>query len=328
MRIIFEEHISKRKPPINIINEDISLFKHELEKNIGNTHLMKILNGFLLNDIIIKFGYNLKHFLRYTLVHPTITNKGIIKRVLLFRRGIKTIETGVWIIDDWSTGYFHWLTDALPRLLASKRNDEKWPIILPERYRQYSYVTESLNILEEQVIYYNTRTPLKVKKLLITSHTADTGNYNHILINELRNKFLNKFITNGCRKIFISRLKAAKRKISNEHEVIVLVKSYGYEIHYFEDYTFKKQIEIMSQTKNLIGLHGAGLTNLLFMREDSKVLELRNKNDAHNNCYFSLASELNLKYYYQLNHGNKDDTHSVDITVNIDELRKNIERME
>lgn len=167
--------------------------------------------------------------------------------------------------------------------------------------------------------------PLRVRELLISSHTANTGNYNHILINELRNKFIIEGETS--RKIFISRLKASKRKITNEHEVIALLKLYNYEIHYFEDYAFSKQIEIMSQAKHLIGLHGAGLTNMLFMKEGGKVMELRNFNDADNNCYFSLASELNLHYYYQLNKSNNIDTHITDITVDIDKLKTNIEKM-
>ncbi|WP_310557750.1 glycosyltransferase family 61 protein [Flavobacterium sp.] len=327
MRIVFQEHISKRKQPINIENKDILLFEHEFEKKIRNSHYILILNGFILNGIIIKFGTNLKQYLSYALVHPILSNKKILKKVFLFRRGFTTIEKGVWIIDNMSLGYFHWLTDALPRLLASKRDGEQYQVLLPESYKQFSYISESLSFLGEQIIYYNAQTPLKVKKLLVTSHTADTGNYNPILINELRNKFLYNNTNKSDRKVFISRLKAPRRKIINEEEVINLLKLYGYEIHCFEDYTFKKQIEIMSQTKHLIGLHGAGLTNMLFMKENSKVLELRNLNDNHNNCYFSLASELNLNYFYQLNQGNRNETYSADIIVDINELRKNIEKM-
>jgi len=50
----------------------------------------------------------------------------------------------------------------------------------------------------------------------------------------------------------------------------------------------------------LIGIHGAGLTNILFMPKGASVLELRRKDDSHNNCYFSLASALELNYFYQL----------------------------
>lgn len=330
MRIIFKEHISKREQPKNIENDDVLLFEHEFEKKIRDTHLIIISNGIVLQDIIVKLLESPRKYLRYTLAHPTITIKYIFKRFLAFKRGLNTIEKGVWIIDNWSLGYFHWLTDALPRLLASNREEKHYPVILPERYKQISYITESLNLLEAQIIYYNEQIPLRVKELLITSHTADTGNYNHILINELRNKLRNKFTIAGDpnRKVFVSRLKAAYRKITNEHEVIDLLKSFNYEIHYFEYYAFSKQVEIMSQAKHLIGLHGAGLTNMLFMKEGGKILELRNLNDSHNNCYFSLASELNLHYYYQLNEGNNNDTHIVDITVDIEKLRKNIEKME
>jgi capsular polysaccharide biosynthesis protein len=324
MKIIYEEHLSKRKQPANLKNDDITLFQHEFEKKVINTHLLKLSNGIILKDLIIELWQTPHKYKSYSLAHPKITKKSIIQRFLFFRRGLKKINKGVWIIDDLSTMYFHWLTDAITRLEASNSEGEIYPIILPNQYRQFSFIEESLKLLGKQTSYYNTLIPLKVKKLLITSHTAQTGNYNRILINEVRNKFLKNFTLKGDKKVYISRLKAQKRKITNEQEVVTLLKSFGFEIHYFEDYSFEKQIELMSQTINLIGLHGAGLTNMLFMREGGKVLELRNQNDAHNNCYFSLASELNLVYFYQLNQGNTNDTHAVDITVDIDELRDNI----
>ena len=115
--------------------------------------------------------------------------------------------------------------------------------------------------------------------LLVPSHPALTGNYNHFLINELRHLFVKDITSKPTRKVFISRLKASRRKILNEDAVVEFLKTQNWEIHYFEDYSFRKQREIMSKTKYLISLHGAGLTNLLFMKEGGKVLELRNKND-------------------------------------------------
>ena len=324
MKIIFEEHLSKRKQPANLKIDDITLFEHEFEKKIRSTHLVKLSNAIILKDLIIELWQNPKKYQSYSLVHPKLTKKSILQRILFFKRGFKKINNGVWIVDDLSTLYFHWLTDSLTRLEASNSEDEIYPVILPNHYREFSFIEESLKILGLKVIYYNTLIPLKVKNLLVISHTAQTGNYNSILINKLRNKFLKNFILKGDKKVYISRLKAQKRKITNEQEVVTLLKSFGFEIHYFEDYSFEKQIELMSQTIHLIGLHGAGLTNMLFMREGGKVLELRNQNDAHNNCYFSLASELNLDYFYLLNQGNTNDTHTVDIIVDIDELRNNL----
>jgi capsular polysaccharide biosynthesis protein len=54
----------------------------------------------------------------------------------------------------------------------------------------------------------------------------------------------------------------------------------------------------MQQCKLLIGVHGAGLTNMMFMQKGNKVLELRKRDDKYNNCYFGLASACELDYYY------------------------------
>lgn len=185
-----------------------------------------------------------------------------------------------------------------------------------------------MEILNKEVLYYNSSQALLVKNLLVPSHTALTGNCNHFLINELSHLFVKDITSKPTRKVFISRLKASRRKILNEDAVVEFLKTQNWEIHYFEDYSFGKQREIMSKTKYLISLHGAGLTNLLFMKEGGKVLELRNKNDRHHNCYFALASELNLDYYYQLNSGSSFITHIANITVDIPTLQENVKLME
>jgi len=76
----------------------------------------------------------------------------------------------------------------------------------------------------------------------------------------------------------------------------------------------------MSSTKTLVGLHGAGLTNMIFMNKGGQVLEFRNANDSHNNCYFSLTSSLQHDYYYLNCKGDKEDTNAVNVTIDLTEL--------
>lgn len=84
----------------------------------------------------------------------------------------------------------------------------------------------------------------------------------------------------------------------------------------------------MFEIKYLIGLYGVGLINMFFMKDGGKVLELRNKIDNYNNCYFLFVLELNIEYYYQLNEGNSVEIYIVDVEVDMDILKKNIELME
>jgi capsular polysaccharide biosynthesis protein len=84
----------------------------------------------------------------------------------------------------------------------------------------------------------------------------------------------------------------------------------------------------MSEAKSLVGLHGGGLTNMLFMPENGRILELRLGSDNHNNCYFTLASDLGHDYYYLLNESDTQETFNANITVDLNELGEILKLME
>ncbi len=129
------------------------------------------------------------------------------------------------------------------------------------------------------------------------SLTAPTGNYNKEIINKVRDRFNPNTVAKPLRKIYIFRQKARYRKITNESEVVALLRYYGFEIHYFENYAFTEQVILMQQTSHLICSHGSGLINMLFMPKNCEVLELRNRDDNRNNCFYKLALDLEHNYY-------------------------------
>lgn len=325
MKVLFPESISKRKVPANISETDEKLFSHEYQKTIHATTLLELKNVYVLNNTIFN-PRTLRFYKKHCLVHP-IRKKQLIKNLLLLSKNRKTIQSAIWIIDENAYGYFHWLTDCLCRLVAINLQLKNEVVILPNHLKNIKFIAESLHYFNVKAEYYDVTLPVKFENLLLPSHTAPSGNYNPILINKLRQQFIGLNSIQASKNIYISRQKAEKRKIINEDAVISLLKEYHFEIHFFENYSFSEQINLMKATKCLVGLHGAGLTNMLFMSENTCVLELRNAEDNHNNCYFSLASDLNLNYYYQLNKGDRKDTHEVNVTVDILILKQNLERM-
>lgn len=322
MQVIFKRHTANRKLPKNLRESDLRLFNHEFTKIIPPTTCLELNNIYVLEDVI----FDLKKFcfyFQYTHLQKPSAFK-LLKKLLRLIFAKQKISHCVWITDTWSNNYFHWFTDALPRLIAMETfvdNQTNLIVILPKKI-DHGFIRESLDIIGHQYYFYDTHRALFVKTLSIASHTAPTGNYNKNVINTIRRRFSHNQVS-GSRRIYVSRGKAQTRKLINEDEVKEVLKSFDYETHHFEDYNLREQIAILSETRSLVGVHGAGLTNMLFMKEHGDVLEFRWKDDSRNNCYFSLASDLNHMYYYQLSE-NDMNSDCGNMLLNIEKLRETL----
>ena len=216
------------------------------------------------------------------------------------------------------------MTDVLQRIIEAKNTNINIPILLPENYKNYSYITESLKFLNTDVVYYKTNEIKFINELYYIPIQSATGNYNEQLIQILRQKLLLMSNNNSktLDKIYISRKFAPKRKVVNEDALIAVLKKYNYKIICFEKMSFADQIKAANKASVMVSIHGAGLTNMMFMNDNTKVLELRMENDKTNNCYFSLASALNIDYYYLKCKGTSDNTWDADFIVDTDKLEK------
>ena len=105
-------------------------------------------------------------------------------------------------------------------------------------------------------------------------------------------------------KLYVSRQLAPRRKVINEDEIINILEKYGFTIFHPENYTFLEQVAIFSRVKYLVGEHGSGLTNLIFMSKKTSVLELHknktNELDRPGFLFWYMAEALDINYYHQL----------------------------
>jgi len=316
--LLSEEYLSVRAAPENLRPEDRYLFDHEFQKQIPETRLLRLPDAAVVGNDIFKFPF--KVFRKYTtVVGQTASLKEKCLLLLKFAlRKARHIDKAVWITNEWSAGFFHWMTDALPRLEACADHLNGHAVLLPKHYSTIRFVPESLTLLRVPAIYYELAFPVLVDEILVPSHTAPTGNYNNNFIHRLKSRFAVQVSHEASGdRIYISRRKAEKRRLANENEVEELLRQYGFKAHCMEDYCLSDQIEIMSKANMLVGSHGAGLTNMMFMPSQSKVLEIRNHGDSHNNCYFSLASEFGHRYFYIQSQGDNKNTQAANCTVDL-----------
>ena len=87
-------------------------------------------------------------------------------------------------------------------------------------------------------------------------------------------------------------LKRLKEKYENP-----LMSRKGHEVIEFTKLTMKESVALFSKTDILIGPHGAGLSNALYMYPKRAMLELMVVGKDVNACYMYLAIKLGLKYH-------------------------------
>lgn len=335
---LFPETISRRNLPVNFSQDDLSVFSHELERVIPPTRLLELHNvNVSAEGILFHRGKILPESFAFPANRRNWKRRSVLKFIFnnyLVRKRRRFERDSVWVIDDWSLGYFHWLADVLPRLLTIKERLNDLVLLLPHKYRELDFVQASLKpFIIGSVEYIQPEEVLSVRKLIVPSQTAPSGHYNEELIRELSNLLVGFYATQTqktpAERIYISRRLAPKRRIWNEDEVVEVLQQFNFRIVRAEEYSFAEQVKIAAQARYLVSNHGAGLTNMLFMMPGTSVLELRYAGDAVNNCYFTLASALNLNYFYQnaapAHRG--EASHSADLKVDCDTLRTNLELM-
>ena len=59
-----------------------------------------------------------------------------------------------------------------------------------------------------------------------------------------------------------------------------------------------EQAELFSSASHLISVHGAGLTNMLYMLPNNHVMGIRRRDNLLYDCYFFMAKNLGLNYFY------------------------------
>lgn len=322
-----QEITVERKLPVNLDPKDQMLFEPSLTVAFERLFPVHLKNVWILQDAVFSPG----EFKFYT-THTHIADLGPLqfakRAALCSTKAWRKIPKGTWVIDEWSANYFHWMTDCLPRIWEGLERDPKSPVVLPESFRSLGFVVQSLEFLPVQVEYFKSRENLRVDTLILTARTATYPNFNLPLAQKTREILAVKPAQTPSKKVYVSRKHSPKRKVHNELEVELLLRKKNFDIIYAEHLSVKQQIDLMGETKLLVCLHSATLTNMLFLPSDAKVLELRNIGNAVTQCYFNLASALGLDYFYTLNKGDHSDTITTDFTIDLQALESALDTIE
>ncbi|MBF9236265.1 glycosyltransferase family 61 protein [Hymenobacter sp. BT683] len=177
--------------------------------------------------------------------------------------------------------YYHWLIDSVPRLHLVREAGLFAEIDYFLVYDKHcSFVRESLlalGIRPEQLIDVATHRHLRAEQLLVTSPVRGNGRHLPFWLGPfLRRAYLPASLT-GARfspRVFISRRDAAMRRLLNESAVEEVLREFNFHSYVLSDLSFAEKVHLFSGAHALIGMLGAGMTNLVFATPGTPVLEL------------------------------------------------------
>ncbi|OIP68721.1 MAG: hypothetical protein AUK43_15090 [Oscillatoriales cyanobacterium CG2_30_40_61] len=219
----------------------------------------------------------------------------------------KEIEgTVVVFTSNPGTNFYHYMFDFLPMfglLEVSGLDLDRIDYFLLNFY-PFDFYKETLEILgipPKKIMTIQKYPHVKAKTLIVPSLPGAVCFPTKWSVEFLRRKFMpliDDQITSElpCR-VYISRNLGSKRRIVNEDEVLELLNKLGFITVYFEKMSMLEKVALMSRAEVVIGLCGAGLTNLVFANPGTKVIEIFPPNYIHF-TYYILCHQLGLEYYY------------------------------
>lgn len=190
-----------------------------------------------------------------------------------------------------SLGYYHFLIEELPSLLHLLGFFPERKVLIADKSPKYLFDIISELGLPHAVV----KSLVNVPSVTYLSYQPSTGWPHPRDIAILRETFEHLFIgkNSAGNKLYISRNKSSRSpKFETELERVLTEK--GWQIVFAEDLDFREQVALFSSASIVMGIHGAGLANAVWMSPATTLIEL--KPEDRPPCYEKMAQVLNLRY--------------------------------
>ena len=169
-----------------------------------------------------------------------------------------------------SGNYYHDLIDFYSKIFSfdSKIDSNIDKVIIGKSFLKDPIITliNKINI-QKKLVSINNET-----KIFKSSYFV--SNKNFLKINNFyRHLFLDPN-AKQTKNIYISRNDSKNRSITNEKDVVNYLKKFDFEVYELSKISFLEQIKIFCEAKIIVSMHGAGLTNLIFCKPETTVIEI------------------------------------------------------
>lgn len=244
--------------------------------------------------------------------------------------------------------YFHWMMDCLPRAWMLQKHANhgaaKW-LVGPLDQPFHLPSLELLGIGADDCVLVPHGSIARFDKLVIPAFVFqeplktlrpnyDSG-VHHIgwskeYLDDIRRLAWDRYGTADRRdlRLYVSRGDASHRRLCNEAAILELLNSYGFIAVEPGTLSFARQVELFSRARMVVGLHGAGLTNVMWAHSPADVLEFGSE-DLNDTGYRFLSNLCghNHSLISCRAFAHPQGAAYADVEVNVTALRKALEHL-
>jgi hypothetical protein len=200
------------------------------------------------------------------------------------------------VTPEAGANYYHWLLDLLPRVLLLKhatQNFSNYDTLLLNGSRA-NYERETLTAIEvppEKIRFVDSRDRFQIGSAVFPS--LDINVVSPWKVHGLRQLASPVQSNQHRRRLYLSRARAAVRRIVNEKEISEVL--HDFEILEAETLSFREQADLFANASVIVAPHGAALANIVFCQPGTRVVEISTR-AGYRDWYWQLAAVAELSY--------------------------------
>lgn len=209
--------------------------------------------------------------------------------------------------------YCRWWLDSVAKLFVCGRSSvfrenlrgSSWDVVVPELALPFQ--RQAIDLLSWRPLISSNRENRVLRGRTINSAGLTFGGGQRIggLVKEMA-AFLDILLPTPRRYgrdrtgelLYVSRNESSMRRILNEEEILPGLRDMGFHVISPAKLSLADQIDAFRNARVVLGAHGAGLTNIMFCRPNTTLIELFPSGGVHGSAFLRLASHLGFNYYY------------------------------
>ena len=207
------------------------------------------------------------------------------------------------VVAGQSGSYYHWLFELLPRLEMVRRAGYEFAdfdqvIINRPKFAPQADTLDLVGLPAGKRMFSQRALHLGAKLMVVPTFPRNTRYGVPSWVHRyLREKFLPLVKpASGSRRIYLSRRKVGVRGLLNEEALLQGLAEKGFEMLFLEEMAFLDQVAAFAQAEMVIGMHGAGLANLVFCPPGTRVLEILSRARLRPH-YWLISDVVGLRYH-------------------------------